>query len=65
VKSKLVYPGGWVRTTLLSAEFVPVSPVCELCHRLSSGPYWFQLERRVVRCYDCQSEDELWRKGDV
>jgi hypothetical protein len=59
-RSWLVYPGGWVRTSYLSGRFVREDPACEVCRRASCGPYWFHLERRVVRCYCCQSEHGLW-----
>jgi hypothetical protein len=48
-RSWTVYPGGWIRTSLRSATFEPVDPACEICRRASCGPYWFHLERRVVR----------------
>ena len=53
MKAKLVYPGGWVRTTLLSQRFIPVDERCELCGRASCGPYWFHLARRVICCLKC------------
>lgn len=63
-RPKLVYPGGWVRTTLLSGRFVPVDPACEMCRRASCGPYWFNLERKAVRCSRCQTEDDLWNQAE-
>jgi hypothetical protein len=63
MRSKLVYPGGWIWTTYLSRRFPHVDPTCELCRRATCGPYWLHLERWVVRCYRCQTEDDLWREA--
>lgn len=62
--SHLVYPGGWVRTSLLSRRFEIPDPRCELCRRMSCGPLWFNIETQAVRCYRCQSADELWAQRE-
>jgi hypothetical protein len=60
MKSKLVYPGGWIRTTYAHSAFGnDVLQPCVECGRITAGTVWIHEfdgmepttpERRVVRC---------------
>lgn len=51
MKSKLVYPGGWIRTNYANSVFGDdaLKP-CEVCGRRTCATVWLHLETRVVRC---------------
>jgi hypothetical protein len=54
-----VYPGGFVRTTLLSRKFDVGDPRCWFCLTATCGPWWFHLETRRVVCSRCLPDP--WR----
>jgi hypothetical protein len=55
----LVYPGGFVRTTLLSRRFDVGDPRCWFCLTATAGPWWFHLGSSRVVCSKCLPDP--WR----
>lgn len=60
---KLIYPGQFVRTTLLSNRFSPIDGACHFCRSAPCGPYWFHYPTRAVVCDRCMS-DPWGKTGD-
>jgi len=50
---KLIYPGGFVRTTLLSRRFAVADCRCKQCRRATCGPFYVHIETRHVLCRRC------------
>ena len=58
----LVFSGGFIKTTLLSAKFIPVDERCGICLAASCGYYWFHLKTKRVVCRRCMGD--VWVHGD-
>lgn len=59
----LVYPGGFVRTTLLSRKFDVRDPRCWFCLRATCGWWWFHFDSGRVVCGRCL--DDPWSDDGV